>query len=308
MLLEAITFDPTIGFSILYTSKVEPRKGQNYQRQQGGWQPFKVHQKPKGHFSSINAPGPLFLQKTKELLGNFWRILSLLTLISLPNTSKHIKTPSNSLNSHMFSSIFKVVFFHPIFLSFVPYLGFEVQRCGCSFLATIHTPFSLQLFLASFCLIKCFYCFFQHVLASQPIFIVFIACFLDYAMIYRFDVVFLAFLSQDMSKFHVCAQIHMTSGSLPCYCLDLHAYAFFALFFSQIYMLVLRSMSLCLDLCVYVLRAMLVCLDLCQLLCHVLLQPFLSLDISLSCVLALIGGVQIQILWSRPTSTCLGLC
>ena len=33
----------------------------------------------------------------------------------------------------------------------------------------------------------------------------------------------------------------------------------------------------------------------------------LSLDISLSCVLALIGGVQIQILWSRPTSAHLRL-
>ena len=67
--------------------------------------------------------------------------------------------------------------------------------------------------------------------------------------------------------------------------------------FAQIYMLVLRSVSLCLDLhamfvcsdlCVYVLHAMLVCSDLCWLLCHVLLQPFLSLDISLSCVLALL--------------------
>ena len=75
------------------------------------------------------------------------------------------------------------------------------------------------------------------------------------------------FLGQNMSKFNVCAQIHMILGSLPCLCLDLHAYEFFALF-------MLRSTSLCLDLCVYVLHAMLVCLDLCWLLCHVLLQPF----------------------------------
>ena len=62
--------------------------------------------------------------------------------------------------------------------------------------------------------------------------------------------------------------------------------------FAQIYMLVLRSMVLCLDLCVYVLRAMLVYLDLCWLLCHVLLQPFLSLDISLSYFLALPVGCR----------------
>ena len=39
-------------------------------------------------------------------------------------------------------------------------------------------------------------------------------------------------------------------------------------------MFVLRSTSLCLDLCVYVLRAILMCLDLCWLLYHVLLKPF----------------------------------
>ena len=104
-------------------------------------------------------------------------------------------------------------------------------------------------------------------------------------MIYHFDVVGLAFLGQDMSTFHVCAQIHMFLGSLPCLCIDLHAYEFFALF-------LLRSTCWCLDLCVYVLRAMLVCSDLYWLLCHVLLQPFMSLDISLSCFLALLVGCR----------------
>ena len=65
-----------------------------------------------------------------------------------------------------------------------------------------------------------------------------------------------------------------------CLCVLCHVLA-------QIYMLVLRSMSICLDLCVYVLHAMLVCSDLCWLLCHVLLQHFLALNISLSCFLAL---------------------
>ena len=46
--------------------------------------------------------------------------------------------------------------------------------------------------------------------------------------------------------------------------------------FAQIYMFLLRSMWLCLDLCVYVLHAIFVCLDLCWLLCHIILQPFCS--------------------------------
>ena len=70
-----------------------------------------------------------------------------------------------------------------------------------------------------------------------------------------------------------------------CLCVICHVFA-------QIYMLVLRPMSLCLDICVYVLHAMLMSLDLCWLLCHVLLQPFLSLDISLSCFLALSVGCR----------------
>ena len=58
---------------------------------------------------------------------------------------------------------------------------------------------------------------------------------------------------------HVYAQIYMFMCSLPCLCLDLH---------------------------VGVLLAMFMCLNL-HVGCHVLLQPFLSLVISLSCVLAL---------------------
>ena len=79
-----------------------------------------------------------------------------------------------------------------------------------------------------------------------------------------------------------------------CLCVICHVFA-------QIYMLVLRPMSLCLDICVYVLHAMLMSLDLCWLLCHVLLQPFLSLDISLSCILVLSIGC------SRSRSYGLGL-
>ena len=49
-------------------------------------------------------------------------------------------------------------------------------------------------------------------------------------MIYCFDVVGLAFLGYDMSKFKVYAYIHIILGSLPCLCLDLYAYVFFAMF------------------------------------------------------------------------------
>jgi len=56
----------------------------------------------------------------------------------------------------------------------------------------------------------------------------------------------------------------MLLGSLPCLCLDLHAFVLFAMF-------LLRSTCLSLDLCVNVLYAMFACLDLGWLLCHVLL-------------------------------------
>jgi len=56
-------------------------------------------------------------------------------------------------------------------------------------------------------------------------------------------------------------------------------------------MFMLRSTCLCLDLCVYVLCAIFVCLDLyvgCYAMCF---YTFLFLDVSLSFVLALIGGL-----------------
>ena len=94
--------------------------------------------------------------------------------------------------------------------------------------------------------------------------------------------------------YHVFAQIYMPMCSFPCLCLDL-------CFFRPCVMPMLRSLRFCALCHVCVIRSI------CWLLCHVLLQPFFSLDISLSCVLALIGRVQIQILWSRPTSTHLTL-
>ena len=94
-------------------------------------------------------------------------------------------------------------------------------------------------------------------LLNEVLYLLFLACFsfltcfiafpvcLLFAMIYYFDVVGLAFLGQDMSAFHVCAQINIFLGSLPCLCLNLHAYMFFAMF-------LLRSTCQCLYLCPYI--------------------------------------------------------
>ena len=70
--------------------------------------------------------------------------------------------------------------------------------------------------------------------------------------------------------------------------------------FAQIYIPMLRSMCLCASCHAYMHRSMLVAMQCAS-------KALLSLDISLSCVLALIGGVQIQILWARSTFTHLGL-
>ena len=92
----------------------------------------------------------------------------------------------------------------------------------------------------------------------------------------------------------VYTQIYMPMCSLPCLFLDLHVYA-------QIYVFMFRFICLCASCHVCVLKSI------CWLLMPCASIALLSFDISLSCVLALIGGVQIQILWSRPTLVRLGL-
>ena len=166
-------------------------------------------------------------------LRNFFSLSSL--HFSPKNTSKNLRF-NLSLNNQ------KVVFLLSIFLSLVLYLGFEALGCGCRFLATIYTHCFSSHGCSFILLPSMFYGFFQHVS-------------LLFTLIYHFDVVGLTLLGQDFSKFNVCAQIYMSTCSLPCLYLDLHAYVFFAMF-------MLRSMCLCLDLCVYVLRAMFVCLNL----------------------------------------------
>ena len=167
-LLESITFDSTIGFSIYlvfqkldiqifpeilrsaqsksgktfkYASKAGPEKAETADVNNDGRRTLYGRRKLKCQFSAINASRPLILPKKKKDFGLFSRqIFSLFSLISLPNTSKHFLFSFFLHNQ-------KVVVLHPIFLSLVPYLEFEVQGCGCNFLATIHTLFFLQLFL-----------------------------------------------------------------------------------------------------------------------------------------------------------------
>ena len=71
-------------------------------------------------------------------LDEFWTFL----LSSKHTHTKHIKGTWFSLHQK-----YKVLFLYPIFISLVLHLGFGVYGCGCSFLATIHTPNFLNLFL-----------------------------------------------------------------------------------------------------------------------------------------------------------------
>ena len=101
---------------------------------------------------------------------------------------------------------------------------------------------------------------------------------------------------------------------LPRLCLDLYVSMLYTLSmlrspchaYAQIYMFMCSLLCLCLDLYAYVLFAMPLCLDLhvgCYALCFL---DFLSLAMPFL-VFWPLGKVQIQILWSRPTSVNLGL-
>ena len=80
----------------------------------------------EGSFFQYKCPQtPHFAKKKRKerVLGSFC-VDSLSPLFNF--FPKHIQTPSNTLDSPLFSTIIKVVFLHPIFLSLIPYLGFEV--------------------------------------------------------------------------------------------------------------------------------------------------------------------------------------
>ena len=67
-------------------------------------------------------------------------------------------------------------------------------------------------------------------LAPQHVLLLSQHVYLFYNMFYCFDVVGLAFFDQDMSKFHIYAQMYMFMCFLPCLYLDLHVYVLFAMF------------------------------------------------------------------------------
>ena len=117
-------------------------------------------------------------------------------------------------------------------------------------------PFLFKAFSSFFLFNNMLYCFSQNVLAYQHVLWFLQHVSLLFTMIYRFDVVGLAFLGQDMSKFSllVCyAQIYMPICSFSCFCLDLLLYA-------QIYVF------MCFVPCL--------CAQIYMLVCHVLIQPF----------------------------------
>ena len=97
------------------------------------------------NYKSFQTPHFSHKKKKKK---NF-RLFFQADYLSLPNT----------FDSPFFFTIIKVVLLHQIFLSLVLQLGFDVQGCGCSFLATIHTLLFLQVFLSFILLNKMLYYF-----------------------------------------------------------------------------------------------------------------------------------------------------
>ena len=121
------------------------------------WQPLKGRQRPymvRYLVKCVEAiKRPMHLQ-TKKKKKKCSQVLLFARTFSthfpfLPNTFLHIKTFTKQIKAD--SSLhqkYKVLSLYPIFFSLVLHLGFGVQRWGCSFLATIHTPNFLNLFLA----------------------------------------------------------------------------------------------------------------------------------------------------------------
>ena len=91
-----------------------------------------------------------------------------------------------------------------------------------------------------------------------------------FTMIYYFDVVGLAFLGQDIFKFHVCAQIYMFMLRSTCLCLDLRP-------FGPRVMPMFRSMCLCAPFHFCMLRSTCLCF-----LCHVYSQIYVPMFRSMS--------------------------
>ena len=107
--------------------------------------------------------------------------------------------------------------------------------------------------------------------------------------------------------FHVCAQIYMSMCFLLCLCIDVHVYVLFSMF-----MLRCSCLRTFFHVCTYIYMSMCFFPFPCApchvwikstywMLCLVLLQPF-CLFLRIFLVFWPLGRVQIQILWSKPTS------
>ena len=184
-----------------------------------------------------------FAKKEKKKKKGFCAVSGkILSLISFPNTSNHLQTTQILLFSlqssrQCFCTQSSTPQFHTLDLRFKGVdVAFQLQSTPFFFIAF---PCSILLNNMLLSLILACSCFLQHV------FIVFIACFLAYAMIYRFEVVGLAFLGQDMSSLNIYAQIHMLLGSLPCFCLDLHVQRLYLYPCPQIYVYMCFVPCLC---------------------------------------------------------------
>ena len=79
-----------------------------------------------------------------SLLGHFIHISPLFQTHFY--TQKHSQNKSKPLDSFLHQK-YKVLSLYPIFFSLALHLGFGVWGCGNSFLATIHTPIFLNLFI-----------------------------------------------------------------------------------------------------------------------------------------------------------------
>ena len=121
---------------------------------------------------------------------------------SLPGYSLHIfplfqtqKTHQSLLIFFLLHQKYQVLFLYQIFFFLVLPLGFGIQGCGCSFLATIHTPNFLNLFLAFILL-----------------FMLYVLCHAFYAQIYLSHV-----LLARSTCFYACLHVYLSFLHASCF-------------------------------------------------------------------------------------------
>ena len=172
------------------------------------------------HQTLFNPTNPQ-ISKEKFFQEIFWKFSRQFSLSFL-----YISLPKTHQNNH------KVVFLLSIFLSLALYLGFEVQGCGCSFLAKIHTHFFSQHILALSCFLASSMVFFFF-----SMFPYFLPCFNAFMLFAKpswvrinLNFVFVLRSTCVCAPCHAFAQIYMFMCSLPCLCLDLHVYVLFGMF------------------------------------------------------------------------------